>query len=124
MKNPDICYTHRTRQRKHLRAELNPMIQDVPRYTGGEMWDRCIYCTYLKGVSDGEKKVKEELLGGLRGWAKELEKELKKEEILRIILLSDIVEEDLTLEDLIAELVDKGISEELVRELIAEDYEK
>ena len=56
-KNPDLCFEHRSNHGVPWREELDPILDKLPKYTGGRAWDRCTYCAYLKGREDGRKEV-------------------------------------------------------------------
>lgn len=69
MKNQHTCNKHTYYSRSSAdirqRDELNHKLESLPRYTSGQMKDRCVYCAYLKG--------REDVLKELEKWIKHFE---------------------------------------------------
>lgn len=61
MKNPSKCYEHGHNRGRHRREKIDPILEVLPKYTGGRAWDRCTYCAYLKGREDGLREAREVL---------------------------------------------------------------
>ena len=57
IEKPGICYIHRHNNGKAQREALNPILRNLPKYSGGEAWDRCTYCAYLKGREDMRREI-------------------------------------------------------------------
>ena len=57
MKNPKTCHKHRRLPGEDRLEVLDPILEKLPKYTGGHAHDRCPYCAYEKGLEDGRKEA-------------------------------------------------------------------
>ena len=60
MKNPKTCYKHRREPGQDRLEDLDPILEKLPKYTGGHAWDRCPYCAYEQGREDALNELEKD----------------------------------------------------------------